>query len=140
MVEPSVYDPNGRTEVITFPVEGPDFGIYRDDLSAVQHLDYVQRVQRHWVQAGRRHERHAPQPLLIDLELSLAGSDCCFSDRIDDAVRFSGWIQVLMGVMAVLTLPLYVQTFDWMAAILLGLKQNEFGYVLFTTPRPPDGA
>ena len=54
-------------------------------------------------------------------------------DRIDDAVRFSGWIQVLMGVMAVLTLPLYVQTFDWMAAILLGLKQNEFGYVLFTS-------
>jgi hypothetical protein len=25
MVEQSVYDPNGRTEVITFPVEGPDF-------------------------------------------------------------------------------------------------------------------
>ena len=30
MVEPSVYDVNGRTEVITFPVEGPVFGVYRD--------------------------------------------------------------------------------------------------------------
>ncbi|MSU24795.1 MAG: recombinase [Opitutus sp.] len=60
MVEPSVYDPNGRTEVITFPVEGPDFGIYRDDLSAVKHLDYVRLVQENWVQAGRRHEKISP--------------------------------------------------------------------------------
>ncbi len=60
MVESSVYDPNGRTEVITFPVEGPAFGIYREDLSAVKHLEYVRLVQENWVQAGRRHERHAP--------------------------------------------------------------------------------
>lgn len=60
MVEPSVYDPNGRTEVISFPVEGPDFGIYREDLSAVKHLEYIRLVQEHWVQAGRRHERFAP--------------------------------------------------------------------------------
>ena len=60
MVEPSVYDPNGRTEVITFPVEGPDFGIYREDLSAVKHLEYIRLVQQNWVQAGRRHERYSP--------------------------------------------------------------------------------
>ena len=60
MVETSVYDPNGRTDVITFPVEGPDFGIYREDLSAVKHLEYVRLVQQHWVQAGRRHERFSP--------------------------------------------------------------------------------
>ncbi|MBI5771463.1 MAG: recombinase [Verrucomicrobia bacterium] len=60
MIESSVYDPNGRTEVITFPVEGPDFGIYRDDLSAVKHLDYIRLVQENWVQAGRRHEKISP--------------------------------------------------------------------------------
>jgi len=60
MVEPSVYDPNGRTEVITFPVEGPAFGIYRDDLSAVKHLEYVRLVQLNWVQTGQRHERFSP--------------------------------------------------------------------------------
>jgi ribonucleoside-triphosphate reductase (thioredoxin) len=60
MVEPSVYDVNGRTEVITFPVEGPLFGVYRDDLSAVKHLEYVRLVQENWVQAGRRHERYSP--------------------------------------------------------------------------------
>ena len=60
MIETSVYDPNGRTEVITFPVEGPDFGIYREDVSAVKHLEYIKLVQENWVQAGRRHERHSP--------------------------------------------------------------------------------
>ena len=59
-VEPSVYDPHGRTEVITFPVEGPAFGIYREELSAVQHLEFIHRVQLHWVQAGRRHEHFSP--------------------------------------------------------------------------------
>lgn len=60
MVEPSIYDVNGRTEVITFPVEGPLFGIYRDELSAVKHLEYVRLVQENWVQAGRRHEQYSP--------------------------------------------------------------------------------
>lgn len=60
MIEPSVYDPNGRTEVITFPVEGPDFGIDREDLSAVKHVDYVRLVEAYWVQAGRRHGDTSP--------------------------------------------------------------------------------
>ncbi len=60
MVEESVYDPHQRTEVITFPVEGPAFGIYREDVSALRHLDYIRRVQLNWVQAGRRHERYSP--------------------------------------------------------------------------------
>ena len=59
MVEDSVYDPHGRTEVITFPVEGPEFGIYREDLDAVTHLEYIRRVQLNWVEAGRRHEDHS---------------------------------------------------------------------------------
>jgi ribonucleoside-diphosphate reductase alpha chain len=60
MVEPSVYDPNGRTEVITFPVEGPSFGIYREEISAVKHLEYIRLVQENWVQAGRRNEDVSP--------------------------------------------------------------------------------
>ncbi len=60
LVEPSVYDPNGRTEVITFPVEGPSFGIYREEISAVKHLEYIRLVQENWVQAGRRHEEVSP--------------------------------------------------------------------------------
>lgn len=60
MTETSVYDPNARTEVITFPMEGPVFGIYREDLSAVKHLEYIRLVQENWVQAGQRHDKHSP--------------------------------------------------------------------------------
>jgi ribonucleoside-diphosphate reductase alpha chain len=60
MCEESIYDPHKRTEMITFPVEGPAFGIYREDLSALQHLDYIRTVQINWVQAGRRHEEVSP--------------------------------------------------------------------------------
>lgn len=34
------------------------------------------------------HERHAPQPLLIDLELGLLHARCCVSDAIEDAVDY----------------------------------------------------
>ena len=53
-------------------------------------------------------------------------------DKIGDPVRFAGWVQVIMGALAVLTVPLYVQTFDWMAALLAGLQTSDTGYTLFT--------
>jgi len=53
-------------------------------------------------------------------------------DKIGDPVRFAGWVQVIMGVLAVLTIPLYVQTFDWMAFLLSGLRNSDTGYSLFT--------
>jgi ribonucleoside-triphosphate reductase (thioredoxin) len=56
MIEQSVYDKSGNTMVITFPVCGPEKGIYRQDLTAERHLAAVNLVQRHWVQAGRAHE------------------------------------------------------------------------------------
>ena len=53
-------------------------------------------------------------------------------DRIGNVVRFSGWVQILMGAAAVSTVPLYILTFDWMAAILSALESSDEGYVLFT--------
>ncbi len=56
MIEDSVYDKSGKTAVITFPVEGPENGIYREDITAARHLEIVSLVQKHWVQTGRAHE------------------------------------------------------------------------------------
>lgn len=53
-------------------------------------------------------------------------------DRIGDPTRFSGWVQIWMGAMAALTLPLYVETFDWMAALLGALQRNDDGFGVFT--------
>jgi ribonucleoside-diphosphate reductase alpha chain len=59
MTEPSVYSPD-TDDVITFPVEAPPNAILRDDLTALQFLQYVRLVQKHWVQTGRRHELYSP--------------------------------------------------------------------------------
>jgi predicted membrane-bound spermidine synthase len=53
-------------------------------------------------------------------------------DRIGNPIRFAGWVQVLMGSAAILTIPLYVRTFDWMAAMLSALQRTDTGYTLFT--------
>jgi spermidine synthase len=52
-------------------------------------------------------------------------------DSVDDPVRYAGWIQVAMGAMAIVTLPLYVASFDWMAAMLAALTQTDSGYRSF---------
>ncbi|HZF31623.1 MAG TPA: spermidine synthase [Gammaproteobacteria bacterium] len=52
-------------------------------------------------------------------------------DRVGDGTRFAGWVQVAMGVMAVLTVPLYVATFDMMAGFLSAVQHNDAGYTLF---------
>jgi spermidine synthase len=52
-------------------------------------------------------------------------------DRIADPVRFLGVVQVAMGVLALLTLPLYGQMFDLMHAVMKGLARTDSGYTLF---------
>lgn len=59
MSEPSVYQPD-TDDVITFPVQAPDTAILRDEVEAVQFLEYVKFVQKHWVQAGRAHDFYSP--------------------------------------------------------------------------------
>lgn len=59
MTETSVWDPQ-TTDVITFPVSAREDAILREEVGAVQFLEYVRTVQRHWVCAGRRHEQFNP--------------------------------------------------------------------------------
>ena len=52
-------------------------------------------------------------------------------DGIADPLRFAGFVQIWMGALAVLTVPLYAQSFDWMAAVIQGLNRNDSGFTLF---------
>jgi predicted membrane-bound spermidine synthase len=49
-------------------------------------------------------------------------------DRIASPVRFSGYVQLAMGVLALLTIPVYVWSFDWMAWLLQALDTTDAGY------------
>jgi spermidine synthase len=57
------------------------------------------------------------------------------ADTIEDPVRFLGYVQWVMGVLAVATLPLYLQSFDWMSTLLGTVASNENGYRTFTAFR-----
>ncbi len=59
MTETSVYRPD-TDDVITFPVEAPSGAILRDDLGAVEFLQFVQLVQQHWVLTGEAPETRSP--------------------------------------------------------------------------------
>lgn len=77
---------------------------------------------------------HAFELMLASFILGLALGGWWIRARIDaivDPWRFLGRVQVLMGLAAVATLPLYNHTFDLMALLLRSLAPTESGYVLF---------
>ncbi|MDJ0905524.1 MAG: hypothetical protein QNI96_05860 [Woeseiaceae bacterium] len=53
-------------------------------------------------------------------------------DRIESPVRFSGYVQLIMGVLALLTLPVYVLSFGAMEWLLTELPRTDAGYGRFT--------
>ncbi len=52
-------------------------------------------------------------------------------DHIENLERFLGVVQILMGMFAVLTLPLYIASFDLMGFLLKALARNDAGYVIY---------
>lgn len=54
-------------------------------------------------------------------------------DSMPDPTRFLAWIQILMGVFALLSLPVYNASFDVMRGLLLALQKTEPAYWLFNS-------
>jgi len=54
-------------------------------------------------------------------------------DAIANPTRFLAWIQVLMGVFALLSLPVYNASFDVMRWLLQALQKTDPGYLLFNS-------
>jgi predicted membrane-bound spermidine synthase len=53
-------------------------------------------------------------------------------DRIASPVRFSGYVQLIMGALALLTIPVYVASFGWMEWLLRALDLTDAGYTGYT--------
>lgn len=53
-------------------------------------------------------------------------------DTVGDPVRFSGRVQIFMGTAAMLTLPVYAMTFEWMEGLLHALRISDAGFVIFS--------
>lgn len=54
-------------------------------------------------------------------------------DAIPDPTRFLAWIQILMGLFALLSLPIYNASFDAMRWLLQALQKTDPGYLLFNS-------
>lgn len=77
---------------------------------------------------------HAFELMLSAFILGLALGGLWIRQRIDrlrDPLRFLGYVQWVMGLLALATLPLYGQTFDAMQWALHVLQKNESGYTAF---------
>lgn len=48
-----------------------------------------------------------------------------------DPVRYVGLVQILMGVAALLSIPVFTQSFEWVGWIMGALSRTENGYALF---------
>lgn len=49
-------------------------------------------------------------------------------DRVNEPIRFSGYVQLIMGALALLTIPVYVMSFEWMTWIRSALQPSAAGF------------
>lgn len=52
-------------------------------------------------------------------------------ERMHNPLRFLAYAQLAMGLLAIATLPLYGQAFEWMSFLMRGVARTEQGYSLF---------
>ncbi len=77
---------------------------------------------------------HSFELMLSAFILGLAFGGLWVKHRIDtiaEPMRFLGWVQVAMGLLALATIPVYGQMFDVMAAVIKGLAKTDTGHTLF---------
>lgn len=53
------------------------------------------------------------------------------ADRTDDPLRLVGWMQIFMGLAALLSLVFYANAFEWVGWLMAALSNNGGGYALF---------
>lgn len=54
------------------------------------------------------------------------------SQSIGDAVAYAGYAQVWMGIAALVSIPVFSQSFRWVGAMVSALPKTEAGYALFS--------
>jgi spermidine synthase len=77
---------------------------------------------------------HSFELMLSTFILGLALGGLAVRRRVDTVAnpgRLLGWVQVVMGLLALLTLPVYDRSFELMEYLMNGLARNEAGYLLF---------
>lgn len=76
LCEESVWSANKTDDIITFPIElEGDNIIVKDDLTAIQHLEYAKMVQKHWVMRGTTEANKKPIHHNVSLTVEVADDE-----------------------------------------------------------------
>lgn len=51
--------------------------------------------------------------------------------NIDEPVRYVGYVQMLMGIAALISVPVFTQSFEWVQWMMRALARTDAGYTLF---------
>lgn len=51
--------------------------------------------------------------------------------NISESVRYVGYVQVLMGIAALISIPVFTQSFTWVGWMMAALSRSDEGYTLF---------
>jgi spermidine synthase len=77
---------------------------------------------------------HSFELMLSTFILGLALGGLAVRRRVDRAAvpeRLLGWVQIAMGLLALMTLPVYDRSFGLMESLMKGLARTDTGYVFF---------
>ncbi|WP_374658645.1 fused MFS/spermidine synthase [Inhella sp.] len=53
-------------------------------------------------------------------------------DRISDVVRYAGYVQVAMGILALISVPVLARSFEWVGWLTGALARTDGGYTLYS--------
>jgi predicted membrane-bound spermidine synthase len=54
------------------------------------------------------------------------------SQKLGDPVAYAGYAQILMGIAALVSIPIFSQSFHWVGAMVSALPRTDTGYTLFS--------
>lgn len=54
------------------------------------------------------------------------------SQKVDDAVAYAGYAQIWMGVAALISIPIFSQSFRWVGALMASLPKDDGGYFWYS--------
>ena len=81
---------------------------------------------------------HSFELMLSAFVLGLAAGALWISrraDRVADPISMLAGLQWAMGIAAIITLPLYVLSFDWTASLLTTLRSTDGAYRMYSVAR-----
>lgn len=88
MCEESKWSANKTDEIITFPLKAKEGAIVKSDLSAIQHLEIIRKIQRNWVIPGGVNNK---KDVTNNVSCTVIVKDNEWDDVIDFIYDNNGW-------------------------------------------------